>query len=60
LTSGFSQAPDYTIRAVSNFFRKFAEIFAVQGAPPMLLTSMANGKKLPSEKFSLFLLDSFG
>ncbi len=29
----FPQASDYTIRAVSNFFRKFAEIFAAQGLP---------------------------
>jgi hypothetical protein len=41
----FSQAPDYTIRAVSNFFHKFAEIFAAQDAPPVSLTSVANGKK---------------
>ncbi len=27
----FPQAPEYTIKAVSNFFRKCAEIFAAQG-----------------------------
>jgi len=32
------QAPEYTIRAVSNFFRKFAEIFAALGALPVSLT----------------------
>ena len=56
----FPQAPDYTIRAVSNFFLKFAEIFAAQGAPLVLLTPVANGKNLQPEKFSLFLLDTFG
>jgi hypothetical protein len=30
------------IRVISNFFRKFAEIFASQGAPPVLTTPMAN------------------
>ncbi len=33
------------------FFRKFAEIFAAQGAPPVSLTPVANGKNLQSEKF---------
>ncbi len=33
----FPQASDYTIRTVSNFFRKFAEIFAAQGLPPVSL-----------------------
>jgi hypothetical protein len=36
------------------------EIFAAQGAPLVLLTLVANGKILQSEKFSLFLLDTFG
>jgi len=31
--SFFSQAPEYTIRAVSMFFSKSAGIFAAQGAP---------------------------
>jgi hypothetical protein len=48
----FPQAPDYTFRAVTNFF-------AAQGAPLVSLT-VANGKNLQSEKFSLFLLDTFG
>jgi len=39
------QAPENTIRTVSNFFRKFAEIFAAQGAPTVSLTPVANGKK---------------
>ncbi len=38
----FPQAPEYTIRAVSNFFRKFAEIFAAQGWPPVSATPVAN------------------
>ncbi len=31
----FPQAPDNNIRIISNFLRKFAEIFASQGAPPV-------------------------
>jgi hypothetical protein len=42
------------------FFQNFAEIFAAQDAPPVSLTPVANGKNLKSEKFSLFLLDTFG
>jgi hypothetical protein len=38
----FPQAPDYTIRAVSNFLRKYTEIFAAQSAPPVSLTPVAN------------------
>jgi hypothetical protein len=33
---------------------------AAQDAPPVSLTLVANGKNLKSEKFSLFLLDTFG
>jgi hypothetical protein len=33
------------------FFRKFAEIFAAQGLPPVSTTQVANGKNLQSEKF---------
>jgi hypothetical protein len=33
------------------FFRKFAEIFAAQGAQPVSLTPVANGKNHQSEKF---------
>jgi hypothetical protein len=32
-------------------FRKFAEIFAAQGAPPVSLTPVANEKNLQPEKF---------
>jgi hypothetical protein len=34
--------------ALSNFY---GNIFAAQDAPPMLLTPVANGKNLKSEKF---------
>jgi hypothetical protein len=37
------------------FFLKIVEIFAAQGAPPV-----SNEKNLQSEKFSLYLLDTFG
>jgi hypothetical protein len=37
--------------AFSNFLRKFAEIFAAQGAPPVSTTPVANGKNLQAEKF---------
>ncbi len=33
------------------FFRKFAEIFAAQGLPPVSTTPVANEKNLQSEKF---------
>ncbi len=33
------------------FFRKFAEIFAAQGTPPVSTTPVANGKNLQAEKF---------
>jgi hypothetical protein len=42
------------------FFRKIVEIFTAQGAPPVSLTPVENGKHLQSEKFSLFLFDTFG
>jgi hypothetical protein len=42
------------------FFRKFAEIFAAQGAPLVSITPVANGKNLQSENFLLFILDTFG
>ncbi len=32
-------------------FRKFTEIFAAEGASPVSLTPVANGKNLQSEKF---------
>jgi hypothetical protein len=34
-----------------DFFRKFAEIFAAQDAPPVSRTPVANGKNLQAEKF---------
>jgi len=37
----YPPAPEYPIRTVSNFFRKFAEIFASQGAPQVLTTAAA-------------------
>jgi hypothetical protein len=45
---------DYTIRAVSNFFHKIAEIFAAQGAPPVSLTPVANQKNLILTFFHMF------
>ncbi len=51
----FPQAHEYTIRAVSNFFQKFAEIFAAQGAPPVSLTSVANEKNFNQKTFNYFL-----
>ncbi len=47
----FPQAPDYTIRAVSNFFQNSWRYLATQGLPPVSLTPVANRKKLQSEKF---------
>ncbi len=35
-------------------------MLAAQGAPTVSMTPVANGKKLQSEKFSLFLLDTLG
>jgi hypothetical protein len=43
----FPLAPEYTIRAISNF-RKYAEIFTAQDAPLVSLTLVANGKNLQS------------
>jgi hypothetical protein len=45
---------------ISDFLRNFAEIFAAQGAPPVSLTPVANGKNLQAEKFELFYLHTFG
>jgi hypothetical protein len=42
--------------AISNFLRKFSEIFAAQDAPPVLLTPVENGKNLQSEKFLIIFL----
>jgi hypothetical protein len=42
-------------------FRKFAEIFAAQGAPLVLLTPVANGKKSSLIKvFDYFVWTPFG
>jgi hypothetical protein len=48
------QAHEYPMSADSNCFGKLAEIFAAQGAPPVSLTLVVNGKNLQSEKFQLF------
>ncbi len=47
----FPQTAEYTIRAVSNFLENSREIFAAQGAPPVSLTPVVNGKNFQSEKF---------
>jgi hypothetical protein len=47
----FPQASEYTTKAISIFFRKFAEIFAAQGTPPVSTAPVANGKNLQAEKF---------
>jgi hypothetical protein len=52
----FPQAPEYTIGAVLNFFRKFSEIFAAQGAPPVALTLVAKWKKSPIRKVLIIFL----
>jgi hypothetical protein len=49
------QAPDYTIRALYNFFRKFAEIFAAEGLPPVS-TTLAK----MVEKFAAGVVDTGG
>jgi hypothetical protein len=52
----FPQAPDYTIRDISNFFensRRYSQ-------PPVSVTPVANGKNLQSENLLWFLLDTFG
>jgi hypothetical protein len=35
-------APEYSIRTISNFFQKFAEIFTSHGALPVSMTPAAN------------------
>ncbi len=44
----FPQAPEYTIRAASNFFENSRRIFTAQGAPPVSFNPVANGKNLQS------------
>ncbi len=43
----FPEAPENNIRVISNFLRKFAEIFASQGAPPVSTTPVANLPPIP-------------
>ncbi len=55
----FPQAPDYTIRAVLNFFenlRRYLQLKVFHRS----LTPVANGKNLQSEKLLWFILDTFG
>jgi hypothetical protein len=40
--SSSPQAPENNTRVISNFFQKFAEIFASQGAPLVSKTPVAN------------------
>jgi hypothetical protein len=47
----FSPQPQSIPLGPFQVFRKFAEIFAAQGAPPVSLPPVANGKNLQSEKF---------
>ncbi len=44
----FPQAPDYTIRAVSNLFKNLWRYLPAQGAPPVLFTPVPNGKNQKS------------
>ncbi len=55
-TSGFfhESVPEYTIRAISNFFAKFLEIFGAQGAPPMSLTPVAMEKIFDQKSCNYF------
>jgi hypothetical protein len=41
----------FDFRIFHQIFQKFMEIFAAQSAPLVLLTPVANGKNLQSEKF---------
>ncbi len=50
-TNQFSPGPWVSHQGRFRFFQKFAEIFTDQGAPPVSLTLVANGKNLHSEKF---------
>ncbi len=51
----FCQAPEYTIRAVSIFLQKFAEMFGAQGTMPVSLTLVATGKNLSIRKVLIIL-----
>ncbi len=49
------------LRAILIFFRKFAEIFAAQGASPVSLTPVANEKKSSNwKKFNYFVWTPLG
>jgi hypothetical protein len=43
----FPEAPENNIKVISNFLRKFTEIFASQGAPPLSTTPVANLPPVP-------------
>jgi hypothetical protein len=42
------------------FFQKFGETFAAQGAPPVLLTPVANGKTSIQRNFNYFVWTTLG
>jgi hypothetical protein len=46
-----SPSPKLYRKGRFKFFRKFMEIFAAQGLPPVSMTPVAYGKNLQSEKF---------
>jgi hypothetical protein len=57
----FPPSPDFTMRVISNFFEnswRYSQLKVHHHA--VSLTPVANGKNLQSEKFLLFLLDTFG
>jgi hypothetical protein len=55
----FPQAPDYTIRAVSNFFKICGNIRSSR-CTTVLLTPVANGKNFQKEKFEFFFWTPLG
>ncbi len=56
----FPQAPEYTIRECRlEFFRKFAKIFAAQGAPPVAnLPPESTTPAVPVAKFAAGAVDT--
>jgi hypothetical protein len=54
----FPTSPDYKGRL--EFFRKFAALFTSQEAPPGAIDTGGKWKNFKSEKFYLFLLETFG
>ncbi len=56
----FPLSPKYTIRAVSNFFSNFAEIFTAQGAPPVSLTTVSTTLAKLVAKFAAGVVDTSG